>query len=457
MSGVCCAALTMPLFFIPCGAQLPPNIKRMFGAGRCSSAAAQVYDPKDSPPPRGILDWGAVKGRFKWEILFIFGGGYMVAHGTVESGLAAVIASGFAAIGTGPFVFLLLTVTIICFVTEVVSNMAAVAIFGPILVAAAASQGFSPVGILLTVTLASSFAFMLPMAGGPNMTVFSTGKVSVRFMAAHGFGLNLISIVIGTAYFYFLVPSLLGDYNTLQLSAETMGELAVSEGHTFGFHQKAQFDCSIVTTGGSAGEGSRCQFPFVHAGISYNECATVSLPGQSIKPWCYTAHDEAAAITSGPPMTPCGVERDWCTENGHAPDSCGCGVCGSFGGCSAISCPPSLEGGQSKMYGNHELVRCPASAAQAGPAGWEGSPYGKCVDTCEKQPMRRHLFANIGSPEAICMDGTSSGYYYAPATEQPEIYVLFLQGGGWCYDEVSCAKRCGTQPRTLQQARSGLV
>jgi hypothetical protein len=78
-------------------------------------------------------------------------------------------------------------------------------------------------------------------------------------------------------------------------------------------------------------------------------------------------------------------------------------------------------------------------------------------------------------PEAVCMDGSPGGFYWAPATTQPDQYVLYLevrhtachscivgssrppsclqvaivfwarvgQGGGWCYDEASCASRCG--------------
>ena len=96
------------------------------------------------------------------------------------------------------------------------------------------------------------------------------------------------------------------------------------------------------------------------------------------------------------------------------------------------------------------------------------------------QPMRLRLFQDMGASDAVCMDGTSSGYYYAPATTQPRLYVLYLEGSdgtpprslargssprstgflpktapltraancvlwwtGWCYDEPSCALRCG--------------
>ena len=43
------------------------------------------------------------------------------------------------------------------------------------------------------------------------------------------------------------------------------------------------------------------------------------------------------------------------------------------------------------------------------------------------------------------MDGSSSGIYFTPATTQPDHFVLYLQGGGWCNDQKSCESRCGTR------------
>ena len=449
-SGAIGLMLTLPMFFIPCGVQLSPGLKQTVGPARCSSAAAESYDPKPngvSVPPRCILDWDAVKGKFKREILFIFGGGYMVASGTLDSGLAAEIAHAFASLGTSPIVFLFLVVSIICFITEVVSNMATVAIFGPIIVGAAATQGFSPVVLLLCVTLASSFAFMLPMAGGPNMTVFSTGKLSIQFMAKHGFALNLCTITIGTLYFYTLVPALLGDYTDLRLGRSADTEAAAVDAAAL-FQATADEwrlnrDCGVATTGGTAAEGSSCKFPFLHEGVTCNECAShvpASPQGTGGSAWCDTDHTSDVAD-----VLPCGT---WCEDNLHSADACGCGVCGSYGGCSQISCPTSLgEGESGTTSSGHKLDRCPASAAQAGEPGWGGSSWGKCLNSCEKTYMRRHLFEELGEgyQEAVCQDGTSSGYYYAPATTQQEIFTVMLEGGGWCYDEASCASRCGDQ------------
>ena len=195
--------LTLPLFVMPCGRWLPATVKRALGEDRCQSLCK-------GPRPHYILDWETVKKDFSWEILFVFGGGAFIAHGTVESGLAQVIAGALENLGLSFFVFNLVVVTVICFVTEVVSNMSTLNIFGPIMASAAQHMGNSPVQLLLGVTFASSFAFMLPMAGGPNMVVYSSGRVSVAQMASFGFCLNLVAILLGSLYVTFAVPILLG-------------------------------------------------------------------------------------------------------------------------------------------------------------------------------------------------------------------------------------------------------
>jgi hypothetical protein len=52
--------------------------------------------------------------------------------------------------------------------------------------------------------------------------------------------------------------------------------------------------------------------------------------------------------------SPCGT---WCEDHGDAPDTCACGVCGSFGGCS-WSCNPA------DTTKSHPLIKCPNATAQ---------------------------------------------------------------------------------------------
>lgn len=198
--------LTLPLFVLPCGRWLPCALKRCLGEDRCQSIC--------KGQPNYILDWNSVKQDFSWEILFVFGGGSLIAHGTVASGLANLIAQSLETLGLSYFFFILLVLTVVAFVTEVVSNMSTLNIFGSIIATAAYHMGYDQVQLLLAVSFAASFAFMLPMAGGPNMVVYSSGIIPIGQMARFGFGMNVAAILLGSVYICYVLPALLTSTGT---------------------------------------------------------------------------------------------------------------------------------------------------------------------------------------------------------------------------------------------------
>ena len=53
-------------------------------------------------PPRFVLDWTAMRQAFNFDLLLCLGGANMIGQGTIESGLAAVIAEQLARI-QGPY------------------------------------------------------------------------------------------------------------------------------------------------------------------------------------------------------------------------------------------------------------------------------------------------------------------------------------------------------------------
>lgn len=48
---------------------------------------------------------------------------------------------------------------------------------------------------------------------------------------------------------------------------------------------------------------------------------------------------------------------------------------------------------------------------------------------------------------AKCLDGSRPGFYFAPASTAAAntSWVLYIKGGGWCYDEKSCLGRAATE------------
>lgn len=49
-------------------------------------------------------------------------------------------------------------------------------------------------------------------------------------------------------------------------------------------------------------------------------------------------------------------------------------------------------------------------------------------------------------PRALCNDGTPSGYYERPSPSgKSNVWIVWQEGGGFCYDEASCKKRSSDQ------------
>lgn len=41
----------------------------------------------------------------------------------------------------------------------------------------------------------------------------------------------------------------------------------------------------------------------------------------------------------------------------------------------------------------------------------------------------------------VCNDGSPSGYYFVPGSTQADVWLVYLEGGMWCYDQFSCNYR----------------
>ena len=89
---------------------------------------------------------------------------------------------------------------IVCFLTEIVSNTATVTILVPILLDVAVNIQRNPLLLGLPATVATSLAFMLPIATPPNTVVYASGKVTFGDMMKAGFALNLIGVLTVTSF-----------------------------------------------------------------------------------------------------------------------------------------------------------------------------------------------------------------------------------------------------------------
>ena len=166
--------------------------------------------PTDWRRGRFALDWETAR-RIPWGVLVLFGGGLSLARAMDGSGLAAWIGGGIAGLGSASIVVLALAVALVfIFLTELTSNLATASMAMPIMVGVAAARGVDPLTLMVAAALASSMAFMLPVATPPNAIVFGSGYLTVPQMARSGVVLNGIAIVLVTLVASFLIPFVFG-------------------------------------------------------------------------------------------------------------------------------------------------------------------------------------------------------------------------------------------------------
>jgi sodium-dependent dicarboxylate transporter 2/3/5 len=154
-----------------------------------------------------ILEWKDTS-RLAWGILMLFGGGLALARGMSSSGLVDLVSGAIANSEIGVLFTATLLIALMLFMTELMSNVALVAVLAPVVAGIAIGLDIPLLHLLIPVTIASSCAFMLPMATPPNAIVFASGYIRVHQMARVGLVLNLISVVLLVTIFQFVMPLL---------------------------------------------------------------------------------------------------------------------------------------------------------------------------------------------------------------------------------------------------------
>jgi sodium-dependent dicarboxylate transporter 2/3/5 len=143
-----------------------------------------------------LLTWTDMKSM-QWGILLLFGGGLALAEGMEQSGLVLKVGEYFSGQNQVSGVALIFTLTFIAMaLTELMSNVALVTIFVPVVFGIAEGFHINPIWLAMPVTFASSCAFMMPISTPPNAILFASGYIKMKEMIKTGLILNLFSLLI---------------------------------------------------------------------------------------------------------------------------------------------------------------------------------------------------------------------------------------------------------------------
>lgn len=169
---------------------------RLSDAGIAISAALLLFImPASRADHDRLLSWEDAR-TIRWDILLLFGGGLALADVINTSGLAGWIGGATSILAFLPvFLFLVGIFVVIVLLGELASNTAVAAIFLPVAGASAAGLGFDPGLLAMSVALAATIGFMLPVATPPNAIVYGSGAIKVHDMIRAGAILDVVAIV----------------------------------------------------------------------------------------------------------------------------------------------------------------------------------------------------------------------------------------------------------------------
>jgi sodium-dependent dicarboxylate transporter 2/3/5 len=155
-----------------------------------------------------LLDWNTAV-KIPWGVLLLIGGGLALANAFTATGLDDWLASQLNFLEGMPFIIIILViVSIAIFSSEIISNTATAALLIPIAASLAAVIDVNPLLLMIPITIATSYGFIMPVGTPPNAIVFASGHVTAGKMARAGLPLDIIGIVIVTIFAITLVPML---------------------------------------------------------------------------------------------------------------------------------------------------------------------------------------------------------------------------------------------------------
>jgi sodium-dependent dicarboxylate transporter 2/3/5 len=153
-----------------------------------------------------LLEWTDTD-KMAWGILLLFGGGITLAGQMEKAGLIELMGNGLASVAGTNVLLLVIGVTVLTiFLSEVMSNVAQVIVFAPVVSSLADALHINPLLLGIPMTLAASCAGMLPMGTPPNAIVFASGRLKLNDMVRTGFIMNIISIILISLFSWFLIP-----------------------------------------------------------------------------------------------------------------------------------------------------------------------------------------------------------------------------------------------------------
>ncbi|XP_014235594.1 protein I'm not dead yet-like [Trichogramma pretiosum] len=140
-------------------------------------------------PSDALVSWKVVEEKVPWSLMFIFGGGFAISKGSLESGLSQKIGDSMEELfGLPPFALLIVVCILMSVVTEFTSNIGVANIILPIIAEMSVRAKIHPLYFMIPATLVVSHAFRFPTGTPPNAIVLAAGHIRIKSLVIGGCG-----------------------------------------------------------------------------------------------------------------------------------------------------------------------------------------------------------------------------------------------------------------------------
>jgi di/tricarboxylate transporter len=146
----------------------------------------------------GCLKPGEIYGAVRWDIIFLLAGLIPLGIAMENSGTSQWLAAKLVAVGGNFSGYWVLTFfyLITSFLTEILSNSAAVVLMIPVAVQVAKTLSLNPTAFMFAVTFAASNSYLTPIGYQTNTMVYAPGGYKFLDFTRVGLPLNLILTII---------------------------------------------------------------------------------------------------------------------------------------------------------------------------------------------------------------------------------------------------------------------
>nr|XP_050025496.2 solute carrier family 13 member 2-like [Dermacentor andersoni] len=177
-----------------------------------------------------LLTWKMVQAKLQWSVILLIGSGFAIAEAMRVSGLSEELGQKLAELGhlsPGP---LMICLSIICsFMSELISNCGTCTVLLPVFAVLAEDLNLNPLLFMIPTTIASNYAFLLPVGTPANAMVYEHGRLTIMEMVVPGFLAKIITMLVTVVVTYVLGDPIFGMFQEADwVSAITAGNFSTT-------------------------------------------------------------------------------------------------------------------------------------------------------------------------------------------------------------------------------------